>query len=138
MTYKKVTQRHRQTQITGKKTQVTYPNGLQPKWPTKNLDNDTDRHRQTQNKDKNTDTDKNKDKDKTQRQREKKTQTKKDIVEKSERRIYKNCIYISIKQQDTSYLPTTIMYNKLPATKINKQTDTEKEIDKVTDKKDDR
>ena len=25
------------------------------------------------------------------------------------------------------------MYNKLPATKINKQTDTEKEIDKVTD-----
>jgi len=30
------------------------------------------------------------------------------------------------------------MYNKLPATKINKQTDTEKEIDKVTDNKDDR
>jgi hypothetical protein len=31
-----------------------------------------------------------------------------------------------------------IMYNKLPATKINRQTDTEKEIDKVTDNKDDR
>jgi hypothetical protein len=31
-----------------------------------------------------------------------------------------------------------IMYNKLPATKINKQTDTEKETDKVTDNKDDR
>ncbi len=30
------------------------------------------------------------------------------------------------------------MYNKLPATKINKQTDTEKEIDKVTDNKHDR
>ena len=30
------------------------------------------------------------------------------------------------------------MYNKLPATKINKQTDTEKEIDKVTDNKDNR
>ena len=30
------------------------------------------------------------------------------------------------------------MYNKLPATKINKQTDTEKEIDKVTDNKDDK
>ena len=30
------------------------------------------------------------------------------------------------------------MCNKLPATKINKQTDTEKEIDKVTDNKDDR
>ena len=30
------------------------------------------------------------------------------------------------------------MYNKLPATKINKQTDTKKEIYKVTDNKDDR
>ena len=30
------------------------------------------------------------------------------------------------------------MYNKLPVTKINKQTDTEKETDKVTDSKDDR
>ncbi len=30
------------------------------------------------------------------------------------------------------------MYNKLPANKMNKQTDTEKETDKVTDNKDDR
>ena len=30
------------------------------------------------------------------------------------------------------------MYNKLPANKMNKQTDTEKERDKVTDNKDDR
>ena len=31
-----------------------------------------------------------------------------------------------------------IMYNKLPANKMNKQTDIEKETNKVTDNKDDR
>ena len=64
---KKVTQRHRQKKIdtktkeTKKITQVTHPNGLQPKWPTKNLDKDTDRHRK---------------KTKTQTQTKTKTKTK--------------------------------------------------------------
>ena len=58
-------------------------------------------------------------------------------MDKSERRIYKNA-YIHIYQLNNktqvTYPQRSIMYNKLPATKINKQIDTKKEIYKVKDR----
>ena len=59
--------------------------------------------------------------DKTQRQREEKHRQK--HRDKERKTNLQKCINI---YKQYANFPTTIMYNKLPATKINKQTDTDK------------